>query len=78
MNKRYWLDPNFYYGDFAIPKFALHEVSFDEDGDEVDNIILWACWHDFPNFDDDLAFAWDTLDSFIEKELGFLPDYEVG
>ncbi len=77
---RYWLDtnyeyPNNYRGTFG--KLALHKVTLDDDGDEVDEIILIADWQDVPNFNNE-ALADYGLDDYIEKALGFLPEYEVG
>lgn len=75
---RYWFDPEYNYGDFSVRKFALYEVS--DNGDE--KIVLWASYDDVPNYpedpDENLADAWEAIDEYIEEQLGFLPDYEVG
>ena len=70
--KKYWLDTDFVYENDK-PKFALHRVL----DDDFDQIILWASYEDAgvdPKADE---VDWDTLNEFIEQEIGFAPDYEI-
>lgn len=68
---KYWLDTDYIYGN-SEPKFALHKVTDDED-----EIILWASYADAGVDPKAEEADWDTLDKYIEQELGFVPDYEV-
>ena len=79
MEKRYWLNTDYVYGDFSEKKWALHEVTNDEDGEEIDDIILWKAYDDTPGYpsDGDIDTGWKAIDTYIESELGFLPEYEV-
>ena len=79
-NEYYWLQTEFNYGDFSIHKFALHKVTIDENGEEDDEVILWSAYEDIPDIpedEDDLGGSWSAIDSYIESELGFLPEYQV-
>lgn len=80
----YWIDTDFHYGDFAVPKFALIRGEWGEDGKdrETEEVILWAADEDVEGLteaqeSDDMTLAWELIDKYIEKELGFLPDYEI-
>ena len=72
---RYWLDTEFYYGDFSEKKFALHKVDLDEDGDETDEVVMWGFWRDIEGEDENSQDV--SLNAAIEKELGFVPEYEI-
>lgn len=79
---RYWLDSDYTHenGDLSRPKYALKKVTLDEDGDEEEETILWGFWEDVPGYGDENANPDDvdkSLDEIIEKELGFLPQYEI-
>ena len=79
-SEKYWLETEFNYGDFSIHKFALHKVTTDEDGEEDDEVILWSAYEDVPGMpedEEDLEGSWEAIDAYVEKKLGFLPDYDV-
>ena len=80
MKYYYWLDTNFHYGNFNVPKFALYRMELTDGAKDRDTeeIILWAAYEDLEIEDlttEDLA---KKVDKYIEEKLGFLPDYEVG
>lgn len=78
-NKYYWLDTDYHTGDFTVPKFSLIQGEIDEDGQKdrgTEETILICSYADAgidPHGDPD----WNEFDSIIEKELGFLPEYEI-
>ena len=79
---KYWLDTDFTQenGDLSRQKYALKKVTVDEDGDEEEETILWGFWEDVPGYGDENANPDDidkALNEIIEKELGFLPEYEI-
>lgn len=73
---KYWLDPNFYYGDYSVPKFALFwksTITGEED------ICFYMAYEDLEGYtDDDVDANWAAIDREIEDALGFLPEYVVG
>jgi hypothetical protein len=86
-NKKYyyWLDNNYYYGDFSVPKFALvrGELNEGEKDRETEEVILWAAYESVDGLteamaNDDADLMLELIDQYIEKELGFLPEYEIG
>ena len=81
----YWLDNNYYYGDFSVPKFALirGELVDGEKDREMEEIILWAAYEDVDGLTEameaeDADLSQELIDKYIEQELGFLPEYEIG
>ena len=85
MNKYYWLDNDFKYGDFSVPKFALirGELVDGEKDRETEEVILWAAYEDVDGLaeafaDEDEDQMLELIDKYIEQELGFLPEYEIG
>lgn len=80
MGGYWWLETEYIYGDFSEKKWALHKVAPNEDGEEVDDIILWKAYSDTPDYphsDEDIDGGWAAIDKCIESELGFLPEYDV-
>lgn len=78
---KYWVDPVYYYGDFSQPKWALYKKFIDEDGDEVEERVMWGFCEDLPGYydeDPDPEEFTRGIDALIEEELGFLPDYVIG
>lgn len=74
----YWLNTEYYYGDYSVPKFALIRGERNADGSknmETEEVILWAAYEDVPGAETD--DNWETIDAYIEDKLGFVPDYEV-
>lgn len=74
----YWLDTNYHYGDFSVPKFALYRGYRNGDGRKdrsTEEVILWGEWYDVEL---EGGEWYDGVDSLIEEELGFLPEYEIG
>ena len=77
-NYYYWIDTNYYYGDYAVPKFAVIRGEFTEEGTkdrDTEVVILWAAYEDADINPETADF--DQLDAFIESKLGFLPEYEI-
>jgi hypothetical protein len=72
---RYWLDTEYNYGDFSVPKWALHKVTDDGCSEEEDEIILWRAYEDTPGYPE--STDPEAIDDYIQDELGFLPEYEV-
>ena len=73
----YWLDLN-YNGEDA---FALWRGFFDADGEKdrlTEKVLCNAKFADLGVDAEDLAYFWDTVDAYIEEEIGFCPEYEVG
>lgn len=73
----YWMDTDFHYGNFKVPKFALYRKETDEE-ETTEEIVLWSAYEDLRVDDlttEDLA---EKIDQYIEEQLGFLPDYEIG
>lgn len=74
----YWVDPNYYYGDYSVPKFALFwksPITGEED------ICFYMAYEDLEGYTDDDDYVdanWEAIDREIENALGFLPDYVVG
>lgn len=82
MKYYYWLDPEFYYGDFKVPKFALYRMEFSDDTDDgvdrdTEERILWAAYEDL-GIEDLTTADYTEIDKYIEEKLGFLPDYDIG
>lgn len=80
MKYYYWLDTDFHYGNFSVPKFALYRMELTDGVKDRDTeeIILWAAYEDLEIEDlttEDLA---EKVDRYIEEKLGFLPDYDIG
>lgn len=77
----YWFDTDFHYGDFTISKWALFRGEYDENGEKdrtSEELLLWGAWDDIDGYDEEyIDVQWDVVDNYIEKTLGFLPDYEV-
>lgn len=73
----YWIDTDYVFGDYTVPKFALIRgkmVDGEKDRD-TEEVILWSSYEDAgvdPHSED-----WYKIDEYIESELGFLPDYEI-
>lgn len=81
----YWVDPDFHYGDFSVPKFALIRGEWGDEGKdrETEEVILWAADEDVDGLleaeeAEDMETGWKLIDKYIEQHLGFLPEYEVG
>lgn len=80
--KYYWLDTEFNYGDFSVPKCALIRGEL-EDGDKDRNseeVVAWTTYEDIGielGEDADENDAETKIDKWIESELGFVPDYEI-
>ena len=86
-NKKYyyWLDNNYYYGDFSIQKFALvrGELNEGEKDRETEEVIMWVAYESVDGLaeamaNDDADLMLELIDQYIEKELGYLPEYEIG
>lgn len=80
-NPVFWLDPVYYHGDFSRPKYALYKKYINEDGDEVEEQVLWGFWEEIPGYDSEDANPDDidnALNAMIRKKLGFVPEYVVG
>lgn len=86
MNEKYyyWLDTNYYYGDYSVPKCALIRGERDEDGEKdrcTEEVIAWTAYEDIgievPSEDNQEVSLWEKIDKWIESELGFVPDYEI-
>lgn len=78
-NFYYWLDTDYHYGDFSVPKFSLTRGELDEDGNKIrdtEEIILWSSYEDL-GVDDLSDYDTSLIDKYIYDELGFLPDYEI-
>lgn len=78
-NFYYWLDTDYHYGDFSVPKFALTRGELDEEGNKIrdtEEIILWSSYEDL-GIDDISDYDTSLIDKYIYNELGFLPDYEI-
>ena len=79
----WWMDTDFHYGDFSVPKFALFCMGYDEDGNkdkDTEDRVICAAYEDVPGFneaDDFTQAQWDAIDAYIISKLGFLPDYDV-
>lgn len=75
-NRYYWIDTDFHYGDFSVPKFALFGgklVDGVKDRD-TEELLFWSAYEDLDGSDAD---DWKAIDDWIIDKLGFLPDYEV-
>ena len=77
----YWFDTDYNYGDFCNPKWALFRGEYDENRKKdrtTEEVILWGAWDDFDGDDEEhIDVRWDDVDNYIERTLGFLPEYEV-
>jgi hypothetical protein len=78
---KYWLNTDFHYGDYNLSAWALMKKDL-ETGES--DIAVWNYDEDTPNFpipeegeQIDIDAAWDAIDAYITKKLGFLPDYEI-
>lgn len=79
-NYYYWLDFN-----EAAGKAVLYRMEYDADGrkdPETEEPVYSKYMEDIGGFmeaeAEDVDRAYEILDADIEKELGFLPEYEVG
>jgi len=87
MNEKYyyWLDTEFNYGDFNVPKCALIRGERNEDGDKDRNseeVVAWTTYEDIgveilSGEDYDGNDTEEKIDKWIESELGFVPEYEI-
>ena len=75
----YWVDL------YSTESFTLYKGRLDENGEkdrDAEEEIL-SCRYEninvnpLPDDDEEREENWRKIDSYIEKELGFLPDYEV-
>lgn len=77
----FWIDTDYHYGDYSIPKIAFFMGRRDEDGSklrETEEVIFWAAYDDIDGVDEaDNDIMWDSIDKMIESEFGFVPYYEV-
>lgn len=81
----YWLDTEFNYGDFSVPKCALIRGERDEDGEKdrsTEEVVAWTAYEDIgvvilsgEDYDEDDTE--EKIDKWIESELGFIPDFEI-
>ena len=82
-NNYYWLDTEFNYGDFSVPKLAFICGEFDEDGEKdrtSEEVVAWTTCEDLGielGEDADENDTEEKIDKWIESELGFVPDYEI-
>lgn len=83
MTYYYWFETEYHYGDYSVPKFALIRGRRGDDGikeRDTEEVILWAAYEDVPGYtgsSDSLETDCEAINAYIEKELGFLPDYEI-
>ena len=83
----YWIDTDYHYGDFSVPKFAFFFFFFfDEEKDRnSEKCLFWEEYKNLDGYDEcvteygdvDTERAWKLIDECIKSKLGFLPDYEV-
>ena len=79
----YWLDTEFNYGDFSVPKCALIRGERDEDGEKdrnTEEVVAWTTYEDLEielGEDADENDTEEKIDKWIESEIGFVPNYEV-
>ena len=82
-NYYFWLDTNFYYGDFSVPKLAIIRGEFDGDGEKdrnTEEVLAWTTYEDIGVEIGEDADENDTdakINKWVESELGFLPNYEI-
>lgn len=81
----YWMDPNYYYGDFSVSKFALirGEYNDGEKDRDTEEVILWAAYESIEGMQEameaeDTDRAQSLIDAYIKSNIGFLPEYEIG
>lgn len=75
----WWVDTDFHYGDFSVPKFAVFRMRRDEDGvkyPDTEELVFWAAYDDVPGCDAE-SDDWEPVERYIEERLGFLPDYDI-
>ena len=84
MEKYYWLDTDYFYGNFFEPKWALVCGQLDEDGEkdrDTEEVVVWGAWPDADEWNDwnsgDGVLGLEKVDEAIFTELGFLPDYDI-
>ena len=77
----FWLNTDFLFGDYSIPKWAFH---CRDEKTGVDEVILWGAYQDLNAYNPELEESeqdgdeiWDEIDQIIESELGYCPLYDV-
>ena len=83
----YWIDTDYHYGDFSVPKFAFFrgEIVDEEKDRNSEKCLFWEEYKNLDGYDEcvteygdvDTERAWKLIDEYIKSKLGFLPDYEV-
>ena len=75
MGKYYYVDTDYFFGNFFEPKWALICGELGEDGEKdvsTEEVVMWRKWE---QGEGDLDF--EELESAMTEELGFVPDYEI-
>ena len=85
LEEYYWLDTEFLYGDYSVPKCAVIRGKRDRNGEkdrDTEEVVAWTAYEDIgievlSGEDYDANDAEERIDNWIEEELYFLPEYEV-
>lgn len=76
----FWMDTDFHFGDYSVPKWGFH---CREEKTGVDKVILWGAYQDLSEYDpergedQDWDAIWSNIDQIIENDLGYSPPYDV-
>ena len=81
----WWVDTDFCFEDFSVPKFALYCMEKNENNHkdrDTEELVFWAAYADVPGYDeaaenDGIQRQWDTIDAYIASKIGFLPEYDI-
>ena len=81
----YWLNTEYLYGDYSVPKCSIVRGKYDKYGDkdrDTEEVLEWTEYEDIgitvlSGEDFDPNDADEKTNSWIREKLYFLPDYEV-
>ena len=76
----------YYWIDMEDEELVLYEGQYDEDGEknrDSEDAVLWCRYSEIgvnphPETDEELAGNWNKIDEYIESQLDYVPEYEVG